>query len=96
MLGIKSRVGMTGGSTRYLPLYEDRPNHDDQFKYHEYDYYNACEFRSRSASGQVPREFDSWGITISPAVVDLKIESTGSQVLVTQKAGTKYTQGDSG
>jgi hypothetical protein len=28
-LGMKSRVAMTGGSTRYRPLYEDRPNHDD-------------------------------------------------------------------
>jgi hypothetical protein len=42
-LGMKSRVGMTGCSTRYRPLYEDRPNYDDQFEHYEYDYYNACE-----------------------------------------------------
>lgn len=41
-LGMKSRVGMTGGSTRYRPLYEDRPNHGDRFEHHEHDYYSAC------------------------------------------------------
>jgi len=71
-LGMKSRVGMTGGSTRYRPLYEDRPRRDDQLKHHEHDYYNACEFRSRSASGQPQRGFDSWSTTIAPTVVGLR------------------------
>jgi len=39
-------------------------------------------FRPRSASGQVPRDFDSRSIVMAPEAADLKTESTGSQVLV--------------
>ena len=94
-LGMKSRVGMTGGSTRYRPLYEDRPNHNDRFEHHEHDYYGALAIPVKIGQWPGPAGFRVWSIAMASAAADLKTKSTGSQVLVTQKAGNTYTQGDS-
>ena len=32
---------MTGSSTRYRPVDEDRPNHDGRLKHSEHDYYSS-------------------------------------------------------
>jgi hypothetical protein len=66
-LGIKSRVGMTGGSTRYRPLYEDCPNYDDRFEHHEHDYYSACAIPVKIGQWPSPMGFrlSEYGHTIS-------------------------------